>query len=211
MISGSYPDPRPAPPTSAQPQPAPANRLIVEIRRFGVVGLVNTVVDLAVLNTLIFLTHMGRNGIWFTFFKAVSFLVAVLNSYFINHSWTFGGNAAKRSMSQAGQFLVVSLFGAVINVSSASYVATFVSPIHGAERYWPSIAALGGTAAGLIFNFLGYKHIVFSPRRFFASAPRTRESPPPAEPPTPPPAIDARAETRGERPGAHRLPGTKAT
>jgi len=135
--------------------------VFVEVKRFIIVGFVNTVLDLAVLNLLIFLTHRGRNGVWFSLFKSVSFLVAVANSYFINHSWTFNGRSGRTSVSQATQFLAVSLFGALINVSSASYVATFIPAIYGMEVYWPSIAALAGTACGLASNFLGYKHLVF--------------------------------------------------
>jgi putative flippase GtrA len=152
------------------PNPAPRRRvpgssLSVEIKRFGVVGVLNTVVDLTVLNALIFLTHLGKSGIWFTAFKGISFLAAVLNSYFINHSWTFQRSTREKSVAQAGQFLIVSLFGAVINISSASYVATYIASPAAIAKYWPSIAALAGTACGLILNFLGYKHIVFSSRR----------------------------------------------
>jgi putative flippase GtrA len=211
MIPGAQPDPSFGPPLPAQPQRVLGNRLIVEVRRFGIVGLANTAVDLAVLNALILLTHMGRNGIWFSIFKAISFLVAVLNSYFINQSWTFGRSGGERSVSQAGQFLAVSLLGAVINVSSASYVATFISPIHGIERYWPSIAALAGTASGLIFNFLGYKHIVFSPRRPSPSAAHPLEPSARAqEPPTSMPA-EPNAEQRGEGSRVHKLPDTEAS
>jgi putative flippase GtrA len=203
MIPGSQPDPSFGLPTPAEPRRALGNRLIGEVGRFGVVGLANTAVDLVVLNALILLTHMGRNGIWFSIFKAISFLVAVLNSYFINHSWTFARSGGERSVSQAGQFLAVSLLGAVINVSSASYVATFISPIHGFERYWPSIAALAGTASALIFNFLGYKHIVFSPRRLFPSADhRLAPSARAQEPPTSMPA-DPNADERGEGSRVH--------
>jgi len=210
MIPGSQPDPSFGLAKPAQPRRVLGNRLIVEVRRFGVVGLVNTAVDLVVLNALILFTHMGRNGIWFSIFKAISFLVAVLNSYFINHSWTFGRSGGERSMSQAGQFLAVSLVGAVINVSSASYVATFISPIRGIERYWPSIAALAGTASGLIFNFLGYKHIVFSPRRLFPSAAHPLEPSAQAqEPPTSVPA-DTNAEPRSEGSRVHKLPDIEA-
>lgn len=148
------------PPVTVRPK-ARKSTVFVEVKRFIIVGFVNTVLDLAVLNLLIFLTHRGRNGVWFTLFKSVSFLVAVANSYFINHSWTFNGRSGRTSVSQATQFLAVSLFGALINVSSASYVATFIPAIHGLEAYWPSIAALAGTACGLAFNFLGYKHLVF--------------------------------------------------
>jgi putative flippase GtrA len=136
--------------------------VIVEVKRFAIVGVVNTVLDLTVLNSLIFLTHVGRNGFWFSSFKLISFLLATSNSYFINHSWTFQGRAGSRSAMQASQFLIVSLFGGLINISAASYVATFVPAIRGMEEYWPSIAALVGTACSLASNFLGYKHIVFS-------------------------------------------------
>jgi putative flippase GtrA len=211
MIPGSQPDPSFGPPTPAPPERALGNRLGVELRRFSVVGLINTAVDLAVLNALIFLTHMGRNGIWFSIFKAISFLVAVLNSYFINHSWTFGRSVGERSVSQAGQFLAVSLLGAVINVSSASYVATFISPLHGIERYWPSIAALAGTASALIFNFLGYKHIVFSPRRLAPSPARPVE--PAARAPETPTSVpaDPNVGQCGKGSGVHKLPGTEAS
>jgi putative flippase GtrA len=150
-------------------RPVLRNSSFSEIRKFGVVGLINTAVDLTVLNSLIFLTHIGRNGFWFSFFKGISFLVAVLNSYVINHSWTFGGSTGGRSAGQACQFVTVSLFGAAINISAASYVVTFISPLNGMVRYWPSVAALAGTACGLIFNFMGYKYIVFSQRRLFGS------------------------------------------
>ena len=210
MIPGSQPDPSFGLAKPAQPRRVLGNRLIVEVRRFGVVGLVNTAVDLVVLNALILFTHMGRNGIWFSIFKAISFLVAVLNSYFINHSWTFGRSGGERSVSQAGQFLAVSLLGAVINVSSASYVATFISPIHGIEKYWPSVAALAGAGSGLIFNFLGYKHIVFSPRRPFPSPAHPLE--PSTRAPEPPTSLtaDPNAEPRGEEARAHKLPGTRS-
>jgi putative flippase GtrA len=212
MIPGSQPDPSLDPPARpAQPGRALGNRLIVEVRRFGVVGLVNTALDLAVLNGLIFLTHMGRNGIWFSIFKTISFLVAVLNSYFINHSWTFGRSGGERSVSQAGQFLAVSLLGAVINVSSASYVDNFIAPIHGIERYWPSIAALAGTASALIFNFLGYKHIVFSPRRLGPSPVHPPEPAARAQEPATSMPVDPNVEPRGKGSEVHKLPGTEAS
>lgn len=145
--------------------PAPKSTVFTEAKRFVIVGFVNTTIDLAVLNCLIFLTHMGRNGLWFSVFKSISFMVAVGNSYVINHSWTFDGRTGRRNLTQASQFVVVSLVGYFINVTSASYVATFVPAIHGMESYWPSISALAGTACGLASNFLGYKHIVFSERQ----------------------------------------------
>jgi putative flippase GtrA len=136
-----------------------------ELRRFAVVGAINTLLDLAVLNALISVTGLGRSGVWYTAFKAISFFIAVVNSYFMHHGWTFKRRAGQKGAAQAGQFLVVSLFGAILNVTSASYVATFIPPVHALDKYWPSLAALAGTACGLASNFIGYKHIVFCPRQ----------------------------------------------
>ena len=144
---------------------ARVSTFVPELRRFAVVGGINTFLDLAVLNLLISVTHLGRTGIWYTVFKAISFLIAVVNSYFMHHGWTFRKRGGQRGAAQAGQFLVVSLFGAFLNVTSASYVATFVPPMHALDPYWPSLAALVGTACGLASNFVGYKHIVFCPRQ----------------------------------------------
>jgi len=54
--------------------------LVPQMARFAVVGVINTAVDLAVLNTLIAVSHRGRSGLLYSLFKAISFLVAVLNS-----------------------------------------------------------------------------------------------------------------------------------
>jgi putative flippase GtrA len=97
--------------------------------------------------------------------KTTSFMVAVMNSYYLNRSWTFRGNGRHKSLMRSGsQFLAVSLVGAVVNVGTASYVATFVSPITGLEKLWPSAAALVGTTCSFVWNFIGYKYIVFTSR-----------------------------------------------
>lgn len=145
--------------------PADGHGFGAELRRFAVVGAINTLLDLAVLNALISVTGLGRTGVWYTAFKAISFFIAVVNSYFMHHGWTFKRRAGQKGAAQAGQFLVVSLFGAFLNVTSASYVATFIPPVHALDKYWPSLAALVGTACGLASNFIGYKHIVFCPRQ----------------------------------------------
>lgn len=130
--------------------------------RFCIVGFVNTVVDLAVLNILILVWPDGHSGPLFTAFKTISFLVAVANSYVMNAKWTFGGSGGRNTPIQGAQFLAVSIIGSILNIGSASYVATFIEPPAALHAYWPSIAALVGTFFSFLFNFLGYKYFVFS-------------------------------------------------
>ena len=145
---------------------SPKSSLTTQIIRFGVVGAINTFVDLAILNLLILLTRTGQRGAMFAVFKTIAFVCAVMNSYWMNRSWTFKRVATKNPMLEGSQFLFVSLLGAVVNVGSSWYVATYIHPVSGIQaRWWPSLAALVGTAFSLAFNFIGYKFWVFAHRR----------------------------------------------
>lgn len=145
--------------------PPTKGQLRTEAWRFIIVGIVNTFVDLGVLNLLILITHTGQRGFDFMLIKTTSFMVAVLNSYFLNRSWTFRAKGRQKSFLHSGsQFLLVSLIGAVVNVGTASYIATFVSPLGGLVKLWPSVAALVGTACSFVWNFIGYKYFVFTSR-----------------------------------------------
>lgn len=145
--------------------------LIKQVLRFGIVGVTNTGVDLIVLNGLIFSTGLGQQGIYYTIFKAISFLVAATNSYFLNKHWTFAGSDGGNATRQFQQFVAITIVGWLINVGVASFVVNIIQPTidlnqfaEGMNKLWPSIGALFGTAFGLVWNFLGYKLIVFRKR-----------------------------------------------
>lgn len=126
------------------------------------VGAINTVIDLAVLNLLIALTHTGRTGAMFALFKTIAFLCAVLNSYVMNRSWTFERAGHKHHLLEGAQFLFIAVLGAIVNVASSWLVVSYSHPVAGLEKWWPSVAALVGTAFSLGFNFIGYKFWVFT-------------------------------------------------
>lgn len=133
-----------------------------EVFKFAIVGAINTAIDLAVLNFLILLFHTGKSGFYFGVFKSISFLAALTNSYFLNRAWTFKGSAKKKTHIQIGQFVAVSLIGLGINVAASSIFVNSIRP-PGAKfaALWPSVAALFGVAIGLIWNYFGYKFLVF--------------------------------------------------
>lgn len=142
-----------------------ATPLMSQIARFAVVGVINTAVDLAVLNALIALSQRGRTGLLYSFFKGISFLGTVLNSYWLNSRWAFRQTATQNTSMRIGRFLSVSVLALAINVGTASWVAVFTEPVRRLARWWPSVAALAGAACGLAFNFAGYKYLVFFTRR----------------------------------------------
>jgi putative flippase GtrA len=124
----------------------------------------NFFIDLAVLNLEMFAS--GRStGIYYTVFKAFSFLVAVTFSYFFNKRWAFQDKKKTEQGKQFSQFLSVSIVGMIINVSTASIVVNYIAPqvsvVTLAPKLWGNLGAVAGAATGLIWNFLGYKFWVF--------------------------------------------------
>ena len=124
--------------------------------KFVIVGILNTAVDFAVLNLLMLATGIVA-GLGFSLFKALSFLVAVINSYFWNKHWTF---QSEREVFL--QFLAVSAIGFFLNVGTASFLVNSVGPQFGlTEQLWANAGAAAGTLVVMTWNFLGYKFVVF--------------------------------------------------
>ncbi len=130
-----------------------------QLGKFIVTGGLNTFLDFAVLNILMTSTAIFAGG-WFSFFKAVSFSVAVINSYFWNKYWTF--EAGNKRRAEFMEFLLVSIIGLGINVVAASFLVRYIQPIGGVSAItWANIGALVATILALLWNFLGYKFLVF--------------------------------------------------
>jgi putative flippase GtrA len=138
--------------------------VIPQFAKFVAIGFMNFFIDLAVLNLEMFASGKST-GIYYTVFKAVSFLVAVTFSYFFNKHWAFQDKKKTDQGKQFSQFLSVSIVGMVINVTTASIVVNYIAPqitfITLAPKLWGNLGAVGGAATGLIWNFLGYKFWVF--------------------------------------------------
>jgi putative flippase GtrA len=138
--------------------------IILQFAKFVLIGFMNFFIDLAILNLEMFAS--GRSdGIYYTVFKAVSFLFAVTFSYFFNKHWAFQDKKKTDQGRQFSQFLFVSFIGMIINVSTASIVVSYIAPqiqfISLSGKIWGNLGAVGGAATGLVWNFLGYKFWVF--------------------------------------------------
>ena len=130
-----------------------------QIGRFAVVGILNTVLDFAVLNLLINLSGTSAGPLANTF-KGISFVVAVVNSYYWNKHWTF--EFKQHIEREFMQFLVVSLVGFGLNVGAFHVVVNMLGPVGGINpQAWANVGALAGTLTGLAWNFVGYKFLVF--------------------------------------------------
>ena len=121
--------------------------------------MLNTALDFLVLNILVFFFGTGVHGELFIFFKSISFLAAVTNSYFMNKVWVFN-HQEKTSVKEPVLFFVISSMGFLINVG-ISFV-TFSVFVHYVSSFLAANAgALIGTLVVFVWNFIGYRFFVF--------------------------------------------------
>ena len=148
--------------------------IVYQIAKFGLIGVLNTLVDLGVLTlaTIIFSTYFKIEAIdalafgttFYSLYKAISFIVANISSYFWNKYWTFDQGAKKQTRSEFIQFFAVSIIGFLINVFIASF--TYKVLMASLNNNFTSgqlglMSAAAGSIAGLAWNFIGYKLWVF--------------------------------------------------
>lgn len=155
--------------------------------KFSAIGFTNAAVDFGVLNLLIAFSGIS-SGWHYSIFKAVSFVCAVIPSYFWNKFWTFRpaaeielafwreGTASQRPTVPAAQrtdntgtgtleftkFFGVSLLAILVNNATASFIVNYIRPLLGlSPQVWANIGAIAGSAMALIFSFTGFKLAVF--------------------------------------------------
>lgn len=136
--------------------------------KFALVGVINTLIDITILNIQMNLTGITR-GFGYSIQKTISFLCALTFSYFVNKSWTFEDKSKEKEAKKMSQFFLVGTIGMLINVTTATLTVSYLqNPINNllqlsflTPKIWGTIGALCGTAVGLLWNFTGYKWWVF--------------------------------------------------
>lgn len=150
----------------------PTKGAIFQFLKFGVVGILNTLVDLGIFNILIFLFGLNVKGSSYILFKGVSFSAAVINSYILNRHFVFNDSAdivflKKTPKKEFTIFFIISVVGLLLNVSISSFAFYLGSiadiPIN--HYVLANIGAITGSITVLVWNFIGYKFFVFKKQK----------------------------------------------
>jgi putative flippase GtrA len=132
--------------------------------RFCCVGGLGFVVDFSVLKAVLGLAELLGADATSLFAKVAgrlaSFSVAVVATWVVNRSWTFAGHASPHAS-------LLAEFGGYLTVQSVGFAANLAA-YTGMLAAFPALglfpAMVVGTAAGMVINYLGAKHLVFRRR-----------------------------------------------
>jgi putative flippase GtrA len=128
--------------------------LLRQFLRFGLVGTAGFIVDSAVLMMMLKLAHTGLYSS-----RLVSFLCAATFTWGANRVFTFRRALAPgaSALAQWLRFVCVNAVGGAVNFGSYALTVAWL-PI--AAR-WPVIGVAVGSIAGLLFNFVLSRRLVF--------------------------------------------------
>jgi putative flippase GtrA len=135
-----------------------------QVAKFGAVGLVGFVVDVAEFNLLratVFEPHVVHAGPLYA--KAVSTVLAIFTNWLGNRYWTFSDSRRSRTGREAFEFFAVSIAGMAIGLLClwfSHYVLGQTSVL--ADNISSNVV---GLALGAVFRFVLYRYWVFAPNR----------------------------------------------
>ena len=141
---------------------------IREIIVFGIIGVLNTSIDIGVFMFLKYIFQISNQSDWLILINLVAIVIAIIFSYFANKYFTFR-HKAKTNTKEISGFLIVNLFGFLVNTSILRVIISLLPT----EVTIPLIpffidpALIGkilGTAGSMVVSFIGYKFFVFNNR-----------------------------------------------
>lgn len=127
--------------------------LIPELAKFGVVGLIGSVIDLGGAAYL----H-GAEGIGPMVSKAISLIAATMVTYLGSRFWTFRHRVNQALLREGMLFVALNVVGLVIAEAVIAFVSYGLDLKH-VIAY--NAASVVGTGLGTIFRYFSYKKWVF--------------------------------------------------
>jgi putative flippase GtrA len=128
-----------------------------EIMKFGLVGVLNTLINLAVFNALLVtVDNVGRVKANF-----VATAVATVFAYLMSRYWTFKHRPSEHSTSR--EFMLFIVFNAIGLGIESTLIGGTVYILGTSTIVAVNIAKILGLGLGTIFRFWAYRTFVFKP------------------------------------------------
>lgn len=136
---------------------------LTQFGKYAAAGFLSAAIDFAVLNYISYLTGITA-GVVVGWINIPGFSVAVINGYLWNKLWVFKalGRDTRGLLSDFPKFAIVAIGGLILNSALIIMITTYIPMPFGLDSTrWLNIAKVVASIAVIIWNFLGFKFIVF--------------------------------------------------
>ncbi len=138
---------------------SPKQQVFRQIVRFSLVGGINTLVDLLILNGLLFL--FPTNDVWLlVLYTVLAYSVGAVNSFILNKYWTF---ERKRQTNghELVRFAITTLCGIGWNGACIWLAARIDHPTFLSAVAWTNLSKIAAIASAAFLSYLGMRLWVF--------------------------------------------------
>ncbi len=130
-----------------------------QLIRFGTVGIINTVLDLFILNSLLWL-FPTTNTLLVLLFNSLAYGIGAINSFLLNKYWTFR-HRQPTTVGEVGRFTFTTLLGIGCNDSLIWLANILFRPLIGQDTLWMNASKLIAIAGTVFISYLGMRMWVF--------------------------------------------------
>lgn len=130
-----------------------------QLLRFGLVGSLDTLIDLAVLNCLLWVWPTHKNSI-LLLDNSIAFSIGAINSFLLNKYWTFQRGGFPDACEIA-RFALTTLAALACNDALLWLISGLLHPVFLSAALWANVSKLGAIAGTGLLSYLGMRLWVF--------------------------------------------------
>ncbi|MEA3293283.1 MAG: GtrA family protein [Patescibacteria group bacterium] len=132
-----------------------------QLVKFLLIGSLFAIFDLLLLNFLMGYFEVTE-GVKYSVFVTASFVVITSIKYIADKFWAFEKSGKEGVGMEFMGFFIITLISGVIHIGVASFIVNVVgAQFSVSSLVWANIGKILGIIVASIWNFLGYKFIVF--------------------------------------------------
>jgi putative flippase GtrA len=135
--------------------------IVFQISKYGIIGLLNTVMTAGIFNFLMLLTGVAK-GLLVDVFIVVAFAITITHSFFWQKFWTFSANHTNKAKIEYVKFFSVTTATSLLNIFLLHIIINTIGAPRGVDlKVWANIAFVILIPVAFFGNFFGYKIFVF--------------------------------------------------
>jgi putative flippase GtrA len=134
---------------------------IHQFAKYCLIGIISTLTDMEIFLFLVWIAGFD-SGLLNGAFKSASFIIATYVKFIGNKYWTFEEREKRETKKEFMNFLIITFLGLLLDVAGFLFFTRTIGPQFGIPVLaWKEISVILAALAAAVWNFLGYKFIIF--------------------------------------------------